>query len=298
MGTTAIVLVTISVLFHATWNMYLKEESRNLTFVVSFNAAAMIVAFPLAIWAGGLCVSKTILYVLPFLIASSVCNGLYYLFLSQAYKFGDFSIAYPVSRSAPVIVVTIASLFFGENPSAVGLVGIILVVAGCFLLPFNRLKDLSRDFKIGMFFNKMMAFALLTAVTTAGYSVFDKFGSKPLYAQAGIKGALGYMTYEWILTFAVLYAAVRIFSRQKGEKKKLLVNSKKAWLAASLMTFSYGFVMIAYQFSNVSYVVGFRQLSIVLGVVFAGLVLREKISEMRLMGVGVVVAGLIMIALA
>ena len=64
------------------------------------------------------------------------------------------------------------------------------------------------------------------------------------------------------------------------------------------MTFSYGFVMVAYQFANVSYVVGFRQLSVVLGVGLGALVLKERITQGRAVGTAIIAIGLVLIALA
>ena len=178
------------------------------------------------------------------------------------------------------------------------LAGIVLVVAGCFLIPFGSLKDFAREVRSGSFLSPAMGFALLTALATSGYSLFDKYGSLPPYRAAGTLGSLGYMALEWLLTGVMLYGIARFGLRQRETLRPLVTHAKKVWIAAFLMTFSYGFVMVAYQFANVSYVVGFRQLSVVLGVVLGALVLKERVTQGRAVGTAIIAIGLILIALA
>ncbi|MBI4977840.1 MAG: EamA family transporter [Spirochaetes bacterium] len=291
MSLLAVLLVTASVLFHATWNVSLKEESSNAGFLVSFNAAAALVVLPLAVWS--ILHHTVFLPLMPWLIASSVCNACYYLFLMCAYRAGDFSLAYPVSRSAPIFVVTLAGLFFGERPSAAGLAGIILVVTGCFLLPLEKGR-----MTLKKLLSPVMVFALLTALCTSGYSLFDKFGSKPAFQSLGMMGTLGYMGLEWFLTVVMLIPLVRIFLRERALFRPLFEKTRKTFFAAFLMTLSYGFVMAAYQYAQTSYVVGFRQMSIVLGVILGAAVLKERVNALRVTGTAIVVAGLVLLALA
>jgi len=290
----AIVLVTASVLFHATWNVSLKEESESSAFLVSFKAASALLVLPLVLFA---CYHLEVFAgLLPYLLASSVCNALYYLFLLRAYRAGDFSLAYPVARSAPIFVVTLAGLFFGEHPSVVGLGGIVLVVAGCFLLPLGMHSGGGVSFRT--LFSPVMGYALLTALATSGYSIFDKFGSRPAFAAFGLMGSLGYMGPEWVMTAALLAPLAWCTFRERGLLVPLTRKPGKVFLAAFLMTLSYGFVMVAYQFAQASYVVGFRQLSIVLGVILGVVTLKERVNAFRISGTIVVVAGLVMLALA
>ncbi|MEJ2025875.1 MAG: DMT family transporter, partial [Deltaproteobacteria bacterium] len=97
--------------------------------------------------------------------------ALYYVSLAGAYRAGDMSVAYPLARSSPVIVVMVVTLILGrgEQISAVCVTGIILVVGGCFLIPLRRFSEL----RLRNYLNPICILALLAAVGTSGYSIVD-----------------------------------------------------------------------------------------------------------------------------
>ena len=72
-----------------------------------------------------------------------------------------------------------------------------------------------------------------------------------------------------------------------------------AVVVAGLLTFlAYGLVLTALSISRVSYVAPAREVGIVIGVVMGIVFLKEPFGNGRLLGSGIIVAGLTMIALS
>ena len=71
------------------------------------------------------------------IIASGLAVGVFLFCLSKAYQYGQVSVAYPIARSFPILVVTWVLFLWGVTPSAVGMAGILLVVVGCFVYPWE-----------------------------------------------------------------------------------------------------------------------------------------------------------------
>src|SRR3546814_4512423 len=78
----------------------------------------------------------------PYIAASSVVHYGYYYFLALAYKWGDLSRVYPISRGiAPLLVSVGALIFVGEQLSVLGWSGVLLVSAGICILAFLDRKS-------------------------------------------------------------------------------------------------------------------------------------------------------------
>ena len=98
----AISLVLLSALLHAVWNFFSKGSNDRWAFFFGQGVATLVVYTPLVIWqwpragidaAGWLWVA-----------ASAVTHAGYAFYLLKAYDAGDLSVAYRLSRTAPVLV--------------------------------------------------------------------------------------------------------------------------------------------------------------------------------------------------
>ena len=102
----------------------------------------------------------------PFLLLTGFFQALYFLGLAYAYKTGELSIAYPLARSVPALLVTIVVLLSGHG-GAIGtpvLYGVALIVLGGFLLPLESF----RDFSLQRYKNVAVVAALVAAAGTTG----------------------------------------------------------------------------------------------------------------------------------
>jgi len=208
-------------------------------------------------------------------------------------------VAYPLARSSPVIVVTLVALVLGrgDQVSDQCILGILLVVAGCFLIPMRRFADL----RIANYLNPTCGLALLAAVGTSGYSIIDDEALR-LLRTASTSAANTPLTLVYAGLEALtssLWLALLVFLRREGRAsfRQLLRTGKgRSSLAGIMIYLTYILVLVAMAFvSNVSYVVAFRQLSIPLGTLLGIAVLREPSHTPKLVGVAIMFAGLMLV---
>lgn len=300
MTVTAAVLVIVSAAMHAGWNLFSKSQSPTIGFFQLATLGTILWFSPIVFMTGEL-----ILNISPqlwgIMFIAGLFQAVYYAGLAGAYARGALSIAYPLARSFPLLLVTALTFAAGRGNdlSHQAIVGITAIVGGAFILPMNSF----RDFKFSNYLNASCGFAVIAAVGTAGYSFIDDMGMNMLKLipsnTAGWMRALLYLVLEGIFT-AFWLLVLMLFLRQSTARfrthwKQLL---KPALMAGFAIGATYGIILLAMTHAkNVSYVVGLRQLSIPLGTLMGVLILKEKGSVPRFIGVGILFLGLVLVAL-
>ena len=298
MTAVAIALLIVSAIIHATWNLIGKRENPSPLFFLYASAFGCLCLLPvlLAHWA---IVGRIPSGVWWFLLATGAFQAIYYTALAGAYRSGHLSVAYPLARSAPVVIVCIASLLLGRQQelTALSIAGMGLVTVGSLVLPIERLADWHpRDY-----LHASTLFALMAAIGTSGYSMVDDSALRMLRATAGAGSSRIGLTlvYAFFENFSALcwMGVFVLFSRRNSAKM-----ARPAMLSTALAGFgiclAYCLVLLAMTFAkNVSYVVAFRQLSIPIGAALGISVLGEPRNAPKLIGVSIMLAGLLMVAL-
>ena len=301
MTLTAILLITFSAFIHAFWNFLSKRQNPSTSFFLIASVVSAILISPiLVIYRRGLPYFTAFDWIL--VGATGICQALYYIGLSGAYRNGDLSLAYPLARSLPVLMVAIISLALGRGSQIGNLafLGFLAVAAGCLILPLPYFSEL----RLKHYLNICCLFAILAAVGTTGYTLIDDQVLRNLRTATGMplvktQITLLFMALENIsLTVAL---AAFIFLRQP-DFRILRSTWKAIWLPAGgaglMMTGAYGLVLLAMAFvTNVSYVSAFRQISLPIGVFLGMIVHREPRYLPRLAGLAIILAGLMVIAL-
>ncbi|HJT78875.1 MAG TPA: EamA family transporter, partial [Gemmataceae bacterium] len=167
MPTSAVALVLLAALLHASWNALLRVSGDRLVVMAlligSAGAAAACMLpfapFPArAAW--------------PYLAASTVLHGGYNLFLATAYGYGGLGQVYPIARgSAPLLVLVLAWLALGERIGSVQVVAVLVTSLGIAALAF-RGGSAARLSPRGLFF------ALGTAAFIGAYTTVDAAGAR------------------------------------------------------------------------------------------------------------------------
>ncbi len=289
MNPFVITLILCSTLMHATWNLLARHRKRELDFFKVMLMVTAIGGFVPAIY------SEILTRSLPltawvYVAGSGFCCGMYYFFLGSAYKDSDFTVVYPVIRSLPVLLVSIGELFRNRYPTPIGWLGILLVTSGCFLTPLRSV----RAFSIRPYLTKAMLWMLLGAIGIVGFTLLDKAASEIVKPGPATAARYGYIFF--LTSYGVYVMFLKMF---KTERPNLSSVGWKLPLLAAFMNFGgYWLVLWAYQMSQrASYVIAFRQFSIVVGVIFAFVIYREKSFVVRLVGIGLLVFGLLLIGL-
>ena len=289
MSAFVVFLILISCFMHAGWNLIARRQREEAAFFRRMLVLILVAGFVPALISEVLTHSITQKAWL-FLLGSSVCCGLYYYFLARAYEASDFSVAYPVARALPVILVGLADILRARYPTAIGWIGMLMVVAGCIMTPMDSLRRIN----VKQHLTKASIWMGLTALGTVGYTMFDKMASETLARGPATAARYGYMFFA---ISGIVYCIVLRLSRSHKSN-----GSRVIWWQVGLGALcnfgAYWLVLWAYQLSErASYIVAFRQFSIAIGVVLALIIYKERNAVVRLTATGLIVAGLLIIGL-
>lgn len=286
MPTFAIILVLVSCFTHAAWNLLARHARSEMAF---FLRMSLIVA---TIGLGPFVLSEMGARSIPPLgwlcvVGSGICGGVYMYSLAHAYRATDFSIVYPVARALPVLLVGLGDVLRGRPTTTLGWVGLALVFLGCVLTPLHSLRSV----KLRHYLNTSMLWILCAALGTVGYTLLDKIASEAVAPGPGTAVRYAYVFF----TFSGIgLLGLSRLNPASGAKERL--GWRMPLLGACCFFGSYCLVLWAYQLSDkAGYVVAFRQFSIVVGVILAFLIYKERWAYGRILGVGLICAGLILV---
>jgi uncharacterized membrane protein len=282
MNLFAIALVIASTFMHASWNLMAKHGKSEHDFFERMQVMIILVGlipFAISEYHARSIPSQAWIYA----VLSGFSCGVYYFSLANAYSLSDFTTAYPVARALPVLLMGFIDTARGEMPTSIGWLGMVMVAVGCTFSPLESIKEI----RLSKYINKASVWMVLTAFGTVGYSTFDKMASEIVKKGVWTAGRYGYIFYAFSGIFYIIIK--RLFHRSDPDKKSL----------SGILGFgAYWLVLWAYQLVNrASYVVTFRQFSIVIGVIAAFIIYREKGFAIRMTAVLTITAGLIIITI-
>lgn len=299
---TVILLVLISCVFHAGWNLQAKRREIGPAFFLTASVFILVPATPafFALGGGEMMRDAPGAFWLCLLITGA-CQAAYFTFLAQAYRNGDVSLVYPVARTAPLFVVPLAGFIQNRWPAPLGLLGILLAVLGCFILPRRGLSLRAEPFSWAAYAGAGSLWALATAFASSGYTVADAIGVQMVSQSVpGIQGAFLYACLEWLTTALwLLLPVLALEGRERIRRSWQRTQWLHTFTLGAVIFGTYLLILWAYSMTDkVAYVAGMRQFSIVLGVLGGIRLLNEPRSATRLVGASVIVAGLVLIALS
>ncbi|MBE8578063.1 multidrug transporter [Vibrio sp. OPT18] len=293
---SAIVIVIISALLHAGWNVLGKSnQGSGSSFFLASGFAAAAILTPYLIWyvySVGF-VNITLLF-WQLLLLSGICQIIYLIGLGIAYKQADIGVIYPMARALPVLMVGLGTVLIGYELSINQWLGFALITLGCLFVPLKQFSEL----RFKAYLNLGVLWALIAAIGTTGYSIIDKEALlllEPL-STPSITNKHTAIFYLGIQFWAIVLplSLWLLVSNQRIEFHNAWLLRKRATLAGIMMASTYGLVLFAMTMTeNVSLVVALRQVSIIFGVVMGIYFLKEKWHATRGVGVSLIIAGLV-----
>jgi len=274
---------------HAAWNLMARRQRSEIAFFHRMILIVVVVGLvPVAVSEA---VTRSLSATAWLCLAGSgVCCGVYFFCLARAYGTSDFTVVYPVARALPVLLVGLGDVLRGRPLTPIGWIGMLMVAGGCLLCPLHSF----REFRWHHYFNRASIYILLTALGTVGYSLLDKVASETVTAGPATAARYEYVffLFAWII-YALL---VQLFAGKEWRTAR--IGWRMPALAAVFNFGAYGLVLWAYQMTErAGYIVAFRQFSIVIGVVIAFAVYKEKGIVVRLTGALLTTTGLVTIGL-
>ena len=225
---------------------------------------------------------------LVYLVLSGLATGASWLCYFKALQLGDVSKVAPVDKMSTVLTVVMAVLLLGERLSLIGVVGLALVTVGTLLmLRADDLRALPRALAGG---GGWLLYALGSALFAALTAVLGKIGISAVPSDLGTAIRTGIvLVMAWVMVGVAghLRDAARV---PRGEMTWILMSGA-ATCASWLCYFR------ALQDGPASVVVPIDKLSVLVSVAFSVLVLRERVGARALLGLAVLVAGTVALAL-
>jgi drug/metabolite transporter (DMT)-like permease len=271
--------VLSAALCHAGWNALIKtvglDPLSSTTLICLGSAIVSLALLPFVgnpAWAAW-----------PWLLASTFIHLVYFAALIEAYRAGDLGQVYPIARgSAPLMTAAATTVFVGEPLSAIAWTGILVLVAGVFLLSAKGGRDLAKIDR------KAVGFALITAASICAYSVTDGIGAR-------LSGnSSGYVLWLFVLT-AVLMVPYALYRDGPDVIPAMRTYWRRGFAGGALQVLSYGTVLWAMTLAPIAIVATLRETSVLFGAIIAVVVLKEPLRAVRIAAALLILCGLVLI---
>ena len=291
---TAIILLLFSASLHASWNFLSKRQSASVAFFAVSTLAAGLIFFPSVIlyWDSVKTLENPFWI---FIIVTGIFETIYFVGLSKAYSLGDMSLAYPLVRALPILLVACISIALGrgDSLSGLGLFGMFLVTLGCLILPLKTFAI----WQPKHYFNAAMPWILLAATGVTGYTLIDDLALKQLRVLVSVApSTFIYSSLQGLSTSVFIWIYVWVFESNTPKLAAKMIPI--ACLTGLMISATYGLTLAALAFvKDVSYANAFRQLSIPLGAMLGMMIAKEPAFKPKLLGIVIMVLGLMLTAL-
>lgn len=285
MSLLALALVLTSAVIHATWNLLAKRVGSDTTFVWLFDTVSVVLYGPVALVLVALHGLPASRLGVALIVASAVLHATYFLLLSRGYRAGDLSLVYPLARgTGPLLAIVLAVILLGERPGPAAQAGAVGIVGGAMLVTGDPRHLLHGATAIAV------VYALLTGVCIAAYTLVDK--------EAVSTARLLPVVYYWSINLG----SWLILTPSTLARRREVVQLWNTWRWEAigigvLSPLAYILVLTALSFSPVSYVAPAREIGILFGTVMGARWLAEGVTGRRLLGAGVMVAGIILLSI-
>ena len=223
-----------------------------------------------------------------FLILSGAATGASWICYFKALSLGDVNKVVPVDKSSVILTVLFAVIVLGEtNNLAAKLIGTVLIATGTFLMIEKKAESgVATTAKQN---RRWLIYAALSAIFAALTSILAKIGID------GVESNLG----TAVRTCVVLIMAWGIvLFRGKGAQAKNIDRRELLFIILSGIATGASWLCYYYAIQNgvVSVVVPIDKLSVIVSIVFSFFVFGERLSKKALLGLILMIAGTLVMA--
>lgn len=273
----AIAAALLSAIIHAGWNAALKASAGDRLVDLGQMAIGGVV-FGLALW---WFFGAPPAAALPYILGSCAIHFVYWTALLRGYAAGDMSHFYTIARgSAPALVTIGAVVAAQEIPSPPVAIGVLLVSVGVGAVGVSLHAPW-----------RATAWALLTGLAIASYSLVDALGARVSGDVLAYKGWGALATFAPILAFIVM---------RRGPRR-LDELGKGRWVrgavAGALSSAGFVLVLRAQMRAPIGPITALPETSVVFGAAIAAVMLKEAVTTRRWAGAALVAAGAMLIGI-
>ncbi|MCJ8269821.1 MAG: EamA family transporter [Psychrosphaera sp.] len=268
-------VVLVAALFHAIWNSMIKNSGEKLLTLGYIRFVGLVY---------GLIVITTQpmidLNAVPYLLIATTIHFAYFYCLLNAYKFGDFSQVYPISRGlAPLVVLSLGAFIAGEYLNNWQLLGTLLICLGVLSLAFGGDKKHQA---------KPLLFAIGTGLCIAGYTFASGLG---------VRVAGNFLVYSgWLEVLTGAFTLIFIVAKKPGDIIPYSKSNYKGALSAGILSIS-AYVAALWAMSRVPMapVAAVRETSIIFAAVIGAVAMKEGCAAKRIVASFLVAVGVVLL---
>ena len=263
MSLSFVFLIIIFAAFcHAGWSTIVKKSENGLAMMGITSIIEIIIFLPLIFTVP---LPNTSIWF--FIFATTFLHGLYRYSVVKSYEYGDLSFVYPIARGGSVLLIGFISiLILKVNINITGIIGIVLICLGLFMISFLTAKKFNRSAFI---------IAITTASLIATYTILDGIAVR--------RSENAFTFIYWMLLLNGIPMLIYAFFSQSGFQKKNSYKIMDGVIAGVLAILGYGLVVWSMQYIEIAYVSSIREISIVLATLLSFYLLKETDARKRVM---------------
>jgi drug/metabolite transporter (DMT)-like permease len=292
MPLSAFALVILAGFIHSLWNIAAKKAGGDVRFAGFSSLIMMVVWAPVGIYYGWDVVPSWGRFEWAFVSLSGVLHVLYFVALLRGYRKADLTVVYPIARGSGPLISSVCAIFLlGEVLSLQGMLGMLAVVAGVFLIAggpkiFTAMQDVSQGPRVrqGLFYG------LLTGLFIASYTVLDGYAVKVLLLSPILLDYFGNF-------IRIIFLAPPLLKDKAITRSLWKTQWKYALIVALISPISYVLVLFAMQTAPLSHVAPAREVSMLFAALIGGRLLGEGDRLLRLLGAVFIATGVIALAM-
>ncbi len=222
------------------------------------------------------------------LFVSGIINTAAAILYHRAISKEDISVVVPMLSFTPLFLLIMSPIIIGEFPTFKGLIGILLIVFGSYILNLDIRKEGFLFPLKSLLKNKGTRYMLIVAFIWSISANFDKKGIE----------SSSILQYIFFINLFVTIGTT-IFSLQKGKLSfaSTWQERKNLFLVGILTSLGYLFHMIALSLTLVAYVIALKRTAGMITVLLGYFFLKEKNIKERLLGSSIMFLGVLFIVL-
>lgn len=207
----------------------------------------------------------------------------------RAIQIAPLSLTIPYLGLTPIFLLLVPVVVLGETLSIVGIIGVVLVSFGTYILQIDRAKYGILEPWLAIIRNRGSLYMLIVALL---YSVTATYGKVAI-----IKSSPLFMTIIYFSLLALGFSLMLLFTERKnyGILFKFPVPKLKIGLAMALMAVAH---FSAIGMIQVAYMISIKRLSLLFAIIYGAVLFKENNLRERLLGGIIILSGATCIAFA
>ncbi len=290
MTMVALALVLGSALLHALWNLAAKRaRSSGIAFAWSCSALSALLWAPIVLWMEGAALPALSPLIGWLAVSSALLQGAYFITLRRAYLLADLSVVYPIARgTGPLLAALAAVWLFSEPFGGLSGLGLVLIMLGSFTIG-GGLKLFAGGASSAV--RQGLLWGVLTGVFIAAYTLNDGYAVR-------YNGASP-MLFHWLcMALIALFMLPSALLGRQAVAQALREDWQPLLVVAVLSPPAYMLALHAMTLAPVSLVAPAREISMLIAAFIGVRWLGEGQLARRLIGAGLIAAGVAALALA